>query len=122
METPQLELTPRAQDQIRLIKLNDYTLSELDFRIKIGGKGCGGFTYETGFSERRSDDLILNIDECVILMDPFTAFYTQNSKLDFKVDMTLNEDGFVVENFAGQKYAGKFFKDTTLVPQWEKSP
>ncbi len=120
METPQLELTSRAQDQIRLIKLNDYTLSEMDFRIKIGGKGCGGFTYEAGFSERRSDDLVLTIDDCVILMDPFTAFYTQKAQLDFKVDLKLNEDGFVVENFAGQKYAGKFFKDTTLVPQWEK--
>lgn len=120
MDIPQIELSPAAADQISLLKLNDYTLSEMDFRIKIGGKGCGGFTYEAGFSERRADDLILNINECVILMDPFTAFYTQSASLDFKLDLNLNEDGFVVENHAGAKYSGKFFKDTSLIPKWDK--
>jgi Fe-S cluster assembly iron-binding protein IscA len=120
MNIPQIELSTAAADQISLLKLNDYTLSELDFRIKIGGKGCGGFTYETGFSQRRADDLILNLNECVIIMDPFTVFYTQSASVDFKLDLNLNEDGFVVENHAGTKYAGKFFKDTSLIPKWEK--
>ena len=120
MDKPQIDLSQPALDQIRLLKLNDYTLSDLEFRIKIGGKGCGGFTYETGFSEIRNDDLVLELNDCVILMDPFTAFYTQRASLDFKLDLNLNEDGFIVENHAGTKYAGKFFKDTSLIPQWEK--
>jgi len=122
MKLPQLELTPRALEQIRLLKLNDYTLSEMDFRIKIGGKGCGGFTYETGFSERLPDDIVVSFEDCVILIDPFTAFYTQEAKIDFQLDLEHNLDGFIVDNMAGQKYAGKFFKNPELVPHWEKSP
>jgi iron-sulfur cluster assembly accessory protein len=119
MQTPQLKVTESALLQIKLIQQHDYTLSDLTFRIKIGGKGCGGFTYETGFSEKRSDDVIIEMNDCVILMDPFTAFYTQDAELDFAVDSKNNEDGFVIHNNAGNLYAGKFYKDTTLIPPWE---
>jgi hypothetical protein len=50
-------------------------------------------------------------------MDPFTAHYTQKGQLDYKIEK--DEEGFVVENFAGDLYKGKFFKDPNLVPKWE---
>ena len=46
-----VELTEAAFEQIRLIKSNDFTLDGHSFRLKIGGKGCDGFTYDTGFSQ-----------------------------------------------------------------------
>ena len=122
MLTPQdiqLDITEAAVQQIRLIKLHDYTLEGLDFRVKIGGKGCGGFTYATGFSAPLPDDLVLNVQGITILLDPFTAFYTKVGKLDYTFDSANNEEGFVVDNFAGDRYRGKFFKDTSMVPNWE---
>src|SRR6476660_9505537 len=102
----QLLITDSAVRQIQLMQENDYTLEGLSFRIKIGGKGCGGFTYDTGFSERHADDLLITKKyplinaELTILMDPFTAFYTQKATLDYLLDTTSNEEGFVVENAA----------------------
>lgn len=120
MLTPQdiqLDITETALRQIQLIQQHDYTLEGLHFRIKIGGKGCGGFTYETGFSAPLPDDLVLTVQGTTIFMDPFTAHYTQKGQLDYKIEQ--DEEGFVVENFAGDLYKGKFFKDPSLVPKWE---
>jgi Fe-S cluster assembly iron-binding protein IscA len=118
---PQLTVSPEAARQIRLLLQHDYTLKGLSFRIKIGGKGCGGFTYELGFSAPLPDDVILETDGVRVLMDPFTAFYTRLARLDHRLEPDNNEDGFVVENAEESLYAGKFFKDTSLVPPWEKA-
>lgn len=119
METPtdlRLDITPAALTQIQLLQQHDYTLEGMSFRIKIGGKGCGGFTYETGFSEPRSDDLTLTVQGVTVLMDPFTAFYTKTATLDFALEIETGDEGFIVDNQAGDLYKGKFFKDTSLVP------
>ena len=54
-----LFISDSAVRQIQLMQDNDYTLDGLLFRIKIGGKGCGGFTYDTGFSELDPADLVI---------------------------------------------------------------
>lgn len=123
----QLMLTDSAVRQIQLMQDNDYTLEGLYFRIKIGGKGCGGFTYDTGFSEKHEDDLVIIKNyplincELTILIDPFTAFYTQEATLDYLLDTTSNEEGFVVTNAADGAHKGKFFKDETKLPPWAKA-
>lgn len=122
----QLLITDSAVRQIQLMQENDYTLEGLFFRIKIGGKGCGGFTYDTGFSERHADDLVIRKNypliktELTILIDPFTAFYTQKSTLDYLLDPESNEEGFVVTNAEDGQHKGKFFKDETKLPPWAK--
>ncbi len=122
----QLLITDSAVRQIQLMQENDYTLEGLSFRIKIGGKGCGGFTYDTGFSERHSDDFIivkkypLINAELTILMDPFTAFYTQESTLDYLLEPASNEEGFVLTNAQDGQHKGKFYKDETKLPPWAK--
>ncbi len=119
-----LFITDSAVRQIQLMQENDYTLENLSFRIKIGGKGCGGFTYDTGFSEFHADDLVLETDyplikfKLKILIDPFTAFYTQDSTLDYLLDPANNEEGFVVTNAADGEHKGKFFKDESKLPPW----
>ncbi len=122
----QLLITDSAVRQIQLMQENDYTLEGLSFRIKIGGKGCGGFTYDTGFSEKHEDDLIIKKKyplikaELTILMDPFTAFYTQEATLDYLLDTSNNEEGFILNNAADGAHAGKFYKDESKLPPWAK--
>lgn len=119
-----LFITDSAVRQIQLMQQNDYTLEGLSFRIKIGGKGCGGFTYDTGFSETDAADLVMETDyplinyKLKILIDPFTAFYTQDSTLDYLLDPATNEEGFVVTNAADGQHVGKFFKDESKLPPW----
>lgn len=125
-EEVKLFITDSAVHQIKLMEENDYTLKGLSFRIKIGGKGCGGFTYSTGFSELHSDDLVLKQEYPLInyslkvIMDPFTAFYTQELTLDYMLDLANNEEGFIVNNAADGAHKGKFFKDESLLPPWAK--
>jgi Fe-S cluster assembly iron-binding protein IscA len=121
-----LFVSDSAVRQIQLMQLNDYTLEGLEFRIKIGGKGCGGFTYDTGFSELHPDDLIIEKSfplinfNLKILMDPFTAFYTQEANLDYLLDPQNNQEGFILTNAADGDHKGKFFKDESKLPPWAK--
>lgn len=121
-----LFVTDSAVRQIQVMQENDYTLEGLSFRIKIGGKGCEGFTYDTGFSEKHDDDLVIVQDfpiikfKLTVLMDPFTAFYTQELTLDYLLDTSNNQEGFIVNNAADGQHRGKFFKDETRLPPWAK--
>lgn len=121
-----LFVTDSAVRQIQLMQENDYTLEGLSFRIKIGGKGCEGFTYDTGFSELHPDDLVIKQNfqlihfELVVLIDPFTAFYTQEVTLDYLLDTSNNDEGFIVNNAADGQHRGKFFKDEGKLPPWAK--
>jgi iron-sulfur cluster insertion protein len=121
-----LFVTDSAVRQIQVMQENDYTLEGLSFRIKVGGKGCDGFTYDTGFSELHPDDLVIKKNfpligfELTVLMDPFTAFYTQELELDYLLDTSNNEEGFIVKNAADGQHKGKFFKDESRLPPWAK--
>ncbi len=121
-----LFVTDSAVRQIQLMQDNDYTLEGLHFRIKIGGKGCEGFTYDTGFSELHPDDLVIIQDYPLInftlkvLIDPFTAYYTQEATLDYLLDISNNEEGFILTNAADGEHRGKFFKDETKLPPWAR--
>lgn len=115
-----VDVSSSAIEQIKLMLEHDYTLKGLTFRIKIGGKGCGGFTYQTGFSEADKDDLKIFVGDLEILVDPFTAHYINGGNLDYKFDPKNFEDGFVLNNPREKDYAGKFFKDTSKLPPWAK--
>ncbi len=119
-----VDLTEAAFRQINLIKENDFTLAELSFRIKIGGKGCDGFTYDTGFSEPVKDDKLIqfvneNKQKVTIIVDPFTYYYCKEGLIDYVLDPKMNQDGFVFTNKNENMYSGKFFKEETLVPKEE---
>jgi hypothetical protein len=55
-----------------------------------------------------------------LLIDPFTAFYTQEFTLDYLLDTLNNDEGFIVKNSADGQHRGKFFKDETRLPPWAK--
>lgn len=115
-----IDLSAAAFEQILLIAENDYTLEGLTFRLKIDGKGCDGFTYATGFSEKDAEDkeLIYNHNdrEIIILIDPFTAFYCEQGNLDYLLIAKEGEEGFTFTNSNEHNYHGKFFKDGHLTP------
>lgn len=117
----QINITRAAANQIQLIYQNDFTIEGMSFRIKIGGKGCDGFTYDTGFSLPLEDDLVLEYkfeeNKVKVIIDPFTAHYCQEAELDYLLNPNNNEDGFVFLNKNEHLYAGKFFKDESLVPK-----
>ncbi|MFZ4713526.1 MAG: HesB/IscA family protein [Bacteriovoracaceae bacterium] len=118
-----LNLTPRAYDQIKLIQDNDYTVEDKIFRVQISGKGCSGFNYDVGFAEEDVNDVKIPIWvkeknlHFTLHLDPFTAFYFYQGTLDYQLDIESGEDGFVVMNTNEQSYFGKFFKDESLVPK-----
>lgn len=66
-------------------------------RVYIEGGGCSGFQY--GFKiERESseDDVIIDIDNVKVLVDPMSYQYLINSEIDYKED--LMGSMFVISN------------------------
>jgi len=127
MENFDLIVTDSAVSQIKLITENDFTLKDQFFRVQIGGKGCEGFTYKTGFTEKNVDDITfkkffsaINY-QLEILVDPFTAHYTSGSTLDYLLETQTNEEGFILTNPKESQHRGKFFKDTSKLPPWAKA-
>lgn len=119
-----VEMTEAAFTQIELIKSNDFTLEDQMFRLKIGGKGCDGFTYDTGFSKFAEGDNkieFINKDNkrLTLLVDKFTYFYCKEGLIDYVLDTNINQDGFIYTNKNENIYSGKFFKEETLVPTKE---
>jgi Fe-S cluster assembly iron-binding protein IscA len=114
------DLTDSAFAQISLIQENDFTLDGMSFRLKIGGKGCDGFTYDTGFSQKHEDDIVLIFEnkgqKLEVLLDDFTAFYCKEGSMDYFFIPHENEDGFFFTNTNEFKHHGKFFKDGDYVP------
>lgn len=115
-----ITMTPLAKEQLKLILVNDYTITDQVFRLKIDGKGCNGFEYALGFTPKQSDDLCYPIldatDTLNLTLDPFTAHYCQEGEIDYVVDHENDQEGFVFTNSNEKKYRGKFFKDETMLP------
>jgi len=124
-ELYKFDLTDSAFMQIKLIQDNDFTLENHTFRLKIGGKGCDGFTYDTGFSQKVEDDVELEFinknQPLKILLDKFTAFYCKEGILDYYFIPHENEDGFFFTNKNEDKHHGKFFKDGVNIPDFPEN-
>lgn len=109
--TPKIEFTPLALSQLELMLENDFTLSGKYLRLLISGKGCDGFNYSIGFTDLEENDLLIPINnELSIIIDPFTAFYLQESTVDYIQDFERDQEGFKVVNHHQTKYHGKFWK------------
>ncbi|MBD65508.1 MAG: hypothetical protein CME62_09895 [Halobacteriovoraceae bacterium] len=117
-----INITENALAQISLIKEHDYTVADMEFRLKIDGKGCGGFDYALGFTPKEKDDIVLEkkLNEKIIHIhiDPFTAFYCQEGELDYIQDFEVDREGFQFINSNEKSYRGKFFKNETKLPQF----
>lgn len=115
-----ISFTQQALEQIVLIIKNDFTVEGKVLRLTISGKECDGFNYDFGFDDNHPDDIVEEFNykdtSFKLARDPFTAHYFQNGKIDYKLDLQNNIDGFVVTNFNQDSFQGKFFKDESLTP------
>jgi iron-sulfur cluster insertion protein len=124
VKVPKVTFTKAAAMQLSLIVDNDFTLAGKYFRLLISGKGCDGFEYSAGFTDLHNDDfsvkLLCDGDESQqeVIMDPFTAFYLQDTHVDFVQDFSDNNEGFVITNNQQKEFSGKFWKKKPeFVPQ-----
>lgn len=123
---PVVNITNDAGEQLQLILENDYTLEGQFLRLVITGKGCDGFTYSTGFTECKEDDFRISssfgeLEKIIVLMDPFTAFYLQESTLDYVRDYENNDEGFVITSHHQDNFKLKFWNaDPDKTPKLQK--
>jgi len=108
---PKIKFSESALLQLKLILENDFTLMNKYFRIQITGKGCDGFSYSTGFTDLHEDDFKVLTEGVEFLIDPFSAYYLQDSKIDYVQDFENEEEGFVVTNNNQGDFAGKFWRE-----------
>lgn len=115
-----IKMTEIAKQQLGLILVNDYTLENQIFRLKIDGKGCNGFDYALGFTEPQNDDIIYTIEahpkNIALHLDPFTAHYCREGDIDYICDIDSDQEGFTYMNPNEKNYRGKFFKNEEMLP------
>ena len=116
---PIIRFTSAALAQLNLIIENDFTLAGKYLRVLISGKGCDGFTYSVGFTDLETDDFLVPIEneELEVVIDPFTAFYLNETTVDYVQDFINNNEGFTVENSQQDNFKGKFWRENKeLIP------
>ena len=113
IEAPIVEFTDSAISQLKLIQENDYTLEGKFLRLLVATKGCDGFSYNVGFTEKMQDDFlvpVMNASELKVLVDPFAAYYTREMTVDYVQDFEENIEGFLVVNHHQKDFHGKFWR------------
>ncbi len=120
--TPQPQVSKEAFSQLQLILANDWTHKGKGIRISIAGKGCHGFDYALGFDHEKEGDFKYLLDDLIFLFDPFCAFYAQKLRIDYKLDLQNNRDGFVIKSCKENTFAGKFWRQhQELTPRLKDS-
>jgi iron-sulfur cluster assembly protein len=89
-------ITERAQAEIRTIFEREERVAEVGLRLGVIGGGCSGLSYEMEFSERRSDDSVIECEGFTVLLDPKSTIYLKGVTLDFQDG--LQGRGFVFTN------------------------
>lgn len=121
---PTVIATDEAVLQLKLIMENDFTLLGKWPRIVISGKGCDGFNYSLGFTDLDEQDLRIPLVgqsgtplDFEIIMDSFTAFYMQETLIEYAINPQTNQDGFVITNKRQKEFHGKFWReDKSKIP------
>ncbi len=91
-----VELTERAQREIRSIFERSSPGPDVGLRLGVVGGGCSGLSYEMDFSEVRPNDRVLQYEGFRVLLDPKSAIYLKGVSLDFQDG--LKGKGFVFSN------------------------
>jgi iron-sulfur cluster assembly protein len=89
-------ITDKAQAEIRAIFARQEMAGEIGLRLAVIGGGCSGLSYEMEFSERRSDDTVIDYEGFEVLLDPKSTIYLKGITLDFQDG--LQGRGFVFAN------------------------
>jgi len=89
-------ITEKARAEIRTIFERDKRDGEVGLRLGVIGGGCSGLSYQMEFSERRTDDSVIECEGFTVLLDPKSTIYLKGITLDFQDG--LQGKGFVFGN------------------------
>lgn len=104
-----LSLSDQACAQINLMLEHDFTLKDKVLRISVDGKGCDGFDYAIGFTEKNENDIIIEEKGIRLHLDQFCGEHLTDISVDYQFDPAQNEDGFTVTNNKADETRGKFW-------------
>jgi len=97
MRAPELvTVTQRAVEEIRGIFEREQPSTGVGLRLGVVGGGCSGLSYEMEFSERGTNDNVLDFDGFEVLLDPKSTIYLKDVTLDFEDG--LKGKGFIFKN------------------------
>lgn len=91
-----IQITDKAQEQIKLIFQNDPSSAGKGLRLGVVGGGCSGLSYKLDFSEKREKDNVIALGDFEVYIDLKSSIYLKGITLDYKDG--LNGKGFVFEN------------------------
>jgi iron-sulfur cluster assembly protein len=80
-----IQLTERAQKEIRRILSEQKMTPETALRVGVKGGGCSGFSYTLGFDDQISEvDQISEIEGVRVVCDPKSFLYLNGTEIDFE--------------------------------------
>ena len=93
---PLLSLTDAAIEKVKYFAKTMPDSEGKPLRIFVSGGGCSGFQYGFQFDEKREDDNVLELSGIMVVVDPQSATYLRDSKVDYVED--FRGAGFSVTN------------------------
>ena len=93
---PIVEVTERAQREIRSIFDREHPQPDTGLRLGVIGGGCSGLSYEMEFDQPREHDNVIDFEGFRVLLDPKSSIYLKGVTLDFQDG--LKGKGFVFVN------------------------
>ena len=93
---PLLSLTDAAVEKVKHFASTMPDSQGKPLRIFIQGGGCSGFQYGFTFDEKRDDDTVIATGGIEVVVDPQSATYLKDAKVDYVED--FRGAGFSVQN------------------------
>ncbi len=100
----EIVITPRALQEIAVIRKANNIAEEMGLRMGVKGGGCSGFTYALAFDNLRDGDKVIAFEGLRVFVDPKSLFYLGGVQLDFTDG--LNGRGFTFNNPNAAKTCG----------------
>jgi iron-sulfur cluster insertion protein len=91
-----LSLTDAAVEKVKYFASTMPDSAGKPLRIFIQGGGCSGFQYGFTFDEKRENDTVIETGGIQVVVDPQSATYLKDSKVDYVED--FRGAGFSVTN------------------------
>jgi iron-sulfur cluster assembly protein len=91
-----VEVSERAQREIRAIFARENDSAGADLRLSVIGGGCSGLSYQMDFDQLQPNDNVLDYEGFRVVLDPKSSIYLKGVILDFQDG--LKGKGFVFRN------------------------
>src|SRR5690625_2372189 len=80
---PDLVLTERAAQQVRLIRENQALDDNLYLRVAVEGGGCSGLSYKLGFDHKTDEDETIVSHGIEVIVDSRHMMYLKGISVDY---------------------------------------